>query len=90
MDRQGKGYALDYGVRYIAADPPDVLVIIDTACRLGNNAIETLTKASATTSRPNQSLYLMAAPDAASINYRVAEFAWLVKKATSGRPVFAR
>jgi cellulose synthase/poly-beta-1,6-N-acetylglucosamine synthase-like glycosyltransferase len=77
--RFGKGYALDFGLRQLAADPPDVVVVVDADCRLGKDAIDWLATSCAMTGRPAQALYLMTAPDGSAINYRVAEFAWRVK-----------
>ncbi len=76
---QGKGYALDFGLKHLAANPPDVVIIIDADCRVSDNAIETLALVCATTRRPVQILDLMTAPEGSPINYRVAEFAWRVK-----------
>src|SRR5215831_6708425 len=35
--RRGKGYALEFGVRHLSLNPPDVVVIMDADCRLGEN-----------------------------------------------------
>ncbi len=78
-DRIGKGYALDFGIRYLSLDPPDIVILIDADCRLDANAIAQLTANCAMTGRPVQALYLMTAPDQSGINHRVAEFAWCVK-----------
>lgn len=77
--RKGKGYALDFGLRHLRVDPPDVVIIIDADCRLADGAIDRLTAACAVTHRPVQALDLMTAPDQSPINFRVAEFAWRVK-----------
>lgn len=77
--RHGKGYALDFGIRHLAANPPDVLVIVDADCRLHEHALERLAKSSAATNRPCQALYQMAAPPDAAVNLQVAVFAWRVK-----------
>ena len=75
----GKGYALDFGLKHLAANPPDIVIIIDADCRVSENAIETMAQACAATGRPVQVLDLMTAPEGSPINYRVAEFAWRVK-----------
>jgi cellulose synthase/poly-beta-1,6-N-acetylglucosamine synthase-like glycosyltransferase len=77
--RLAKGYALDFGVCHLAADPPDIVIVIDADCRLAKDAIDWLATSCAITGRPAQALYLMTAPDESAINYRVAEFAWRVK-----------
>jgi cellulose synthase/poly-beta-1,6-N-acetylglucosamine synthase-like glycosyltransferase len=78
-ERIGKGYALDWGLRYLRADPPEILIVIDADCRISRGAIGLLANTCMTTGRPTQALYLMTAPDESPINYQVAEFAWRVK-----------
>lgn len=75
----GKGYALDWGIRHLRSDPPDMVIIIDADCRLERNAINELATACAITRRPVQALYLMKVPEESRINHQVAEFAWRVK-----------
>src|SRR5262245_5653981 len=77
--RLGKGYALDFGLRLLSADPPQVVIMIDADCRLGPGAIDYLAVACETSGRPVQALDLMVAPQSSSMNYKVAEFAWRVK-----------
>jgi cellulose synthase/poly-beta-1,6-N-acetylglucosamine synthase-like glycosyltransferase len=77
--RLGKGYALDWGLRHIASDPPEFVIMIDADCRLEANAIDRLVEACAQSIRPVQALYLMRAPEQSAINHQVAEFAWRVK-----------
>jgi len=77
--RRGKGFALDFGIRYLEQDPPDTVIIIDADCLVTSGTIDTLARLSATTRRPVQALYLMHAPTGARLNLRVAEFAFLVK-----------
>jgi cellulose synthase/poly-beta-1,6-N-acetylglucosamine synthase-like glycosyltransferase len=78
-EKVGKGYALDYGLRHLGGDPPDIVLIIDADCRLAAGAIDELAAACAMSGRPVQALYLMTAPQEARVNYQVAEFAWRVK-----------
>jgi len=78
-ERRGKGYALDHGVRHLAADPRQVLVIVDADCSLAAGALERLVNRCTSSGRPVQGLYLMHAPEGASLKQRVAEFAWRVK-----------
>ena len=79
LTRLGKGYALDWGVRYLERDAPEILVIIDADCRLAPLTIDRLAISCQQAGRPIQSLYLMTAPPGPSINHQVAEFAWRVK-----------
>ena len=75
----GKGYALDHGLQHLRAEPPQIVVFVDADCRLLPDAIERLALASSVTRRPVQAAYLMTSRDHATINYRVAEFAWRVR-----------
>jgi cellulose synthase/poly-beta-1,6-N-acetylglucosamine synthase-like glycosyltransferase len=75
----GKGYALDWGLRYFTTNPPEIIIIIDADCRLANNTLDRLAVASAATGRPTQALNLMTAPAESRINFQVAEFAFRVK-----------
>ena len=77
--RLGKGYALAFSIEHLTNDPPDIVVIVDADCRLGDGAIETLTGCAVKAGRPAQALYLMAAPKESSINHAVSEFAWRIK-----------
>jgi cellulose synthase/poly-beta-1,6-N-acetylglucosamine synthase-like glycosyltransferase len=75
----GKGYALDFGVQYLAANQPEVLVVIDADCRVAPGTIAELATTAETMQRPAQALYLMTAPAPASVTQRASEFAWRIK-----------
>src|SRR5438270_6860313 len=77
--RIGKGYALDFGLRHLSSNPPEVVVMIDADCSLSDQALDRLASSCAITGRPVQAHYVMAAPRGSAINYQVAEFAWRVK-----------
>lgn len=79
IQQRGKGYALDFGVRHLAGDPAEVVVIVDADCQVGEGAIEHLASRCVQSGRPTQALYLMHAPDGAGLKVRIAEFAWCVK-----------
>jgi cellulose synthase/poly-beta-1,6-N-acetylglucosamine synthase-like glycosyltransferase len=78
-EHRGKGYALDFGVRHLRQNPPEIVLIIDGDCEVEVDAIERLARVCLKTGRPVQALYLMHAPPGASVKTRIAEFAWLVK-----------
>lgn len=59
---KGKGYALDYGLQYIASNPPDVVVIVDADCTVHQGVIEQLSERVVSTKCPVQATYLMARP----------------------------
>lgn len=81
---RGKGYALDHGVRYLAADPPEVLIVLDADCSPSEGSIDLITRISHATGRPVQSMYLMRAADD-GLKMRVAEFAMRVKNGVRPR-----
>jgi cellulose synthase/poly-beta-1,6-N-acetylglucosamine synthase-like glycosyltransferase len=76
---RGKGYALDFGMRHLKSDAPDVVIIIDADCQATAGSIDRLALFCAETGRPVQALYLMFAPADAGVMTRIGEFAWTVK-----------
>jgi cellulose synthase/poly-beta-1,6-N-acetylglucosamine synthase-like glycosyltransferase len=57
-ERRGKAYALDYGLRALAVDPPDVVVVLDADCEVGPDTIRTIAEEAARHGRPVQALNL--------------------------------
>jgi cellulose synthase/poly-beta-1,6-N-acetylglucosamine synthase-like glycosyltransferase len=78
-ERRGKGYALEFGVRHLGINPPDIVVIVDADCRLGENALKYLSNLAKISGRPVQSLYHMLAPQTDAPGKAVPIFAWRVK-----------
>jgi cellulose synthase/poly-beta-1,6-N-acetylglucosamine synthase-like glycosyltransferase len=74
----GKGYALDRGVRFLEADPPDIVVFIDADCVLGPECIPALVARSNESARPVQAKYLCIG-ERKSSKERIREFAFYVK-----------
>jgi cellulose synthase/poly-beta-1,6-N-acetylglucosamine synthase-like glycosyltransferase len=79
LERRGKGYALDFGVRHLEADPPETVIIIDADCAVAEGAIDTLARTCSRTERPAQALYLLHATKRGTPRTRLAEFALAVK-----------
>jgi hypothetical protein len=77
--RRGKGYALEFGVRHLRLNPPDVVVIMDADCRLGEDALRCMSETARASGRPVQSLYLMLAPENTPPGKGVNLFAWRVR-----------
>jgi cellulose synthase/poly-beta-1,6-N-acetylglucosamine synthase-like glycosyltransferase len=63
----------------LATNPPDVVVILDADCRLGEGALQHLSGHAMLNGRPAQALYLMLAPENAPSNQGVNLFAWRLK-----------
>ncbi|RCU49467.1 glycosyltransferase [Corallincola holothuriorum] len=76
---KGKGFALDFGMQYIADSPPATVVIFDADCQFQAGSFKELVMVSQSEQSAVQSLYLMKAPDDAPLKVRLAEFAWRVK-----------
>jgi cellulose synthase/poly-beta-1,6-N-acetylglucosamine synthase-like glycosyltransferase len=77
--RRGKGYALDFGIRFLALKAPQVVLIVDADCTADAGAIDTLARQAVLSGRPVQGRYLMHADADAALPMRIAQFAWLVK-----------
>lgn len=75
----GKGYALDYGLRFIQAEPPDVVVFIDADCLVAPGAISTIARQAAASARPVQATYLMEQPANPGPKDAVSALAFMVK-----------
>ncbi len=79
LTHRGKGYALDYGMKFIQDDPPEVIVILDGDCIIEANTIEQITTKAIATGRPVQSAYLMDQPEAPSFKDNISMFSLKVK-----------
>jgi cellulose synthase/poly-beta-1,6-N-acetylglucosamine synthase-like glycosyltransferase len=88
-NERGKGYALDFGIRSLRDDDPDIVVFVDADCRLEEGAIDRLARTCGATGRPVQALYLMSAPDQTALNHAIAEFAWRIKNDLRPRGLLA-
>lgn len=80
LDKRGKSYALDFGVRYLETQPqPQVVIIVDADCLMKPQSLALLANQAIKKNRPIQALYLMHSPVGAGLKSKVAEFAWTVK-----------
>lgn len=76
----GKGYALDYGIKFIELEAPDVVIIIDADCTVHPGAIARLTECVQVTKRPVQANYSMTTPKSSKSSAELlAEFAHLLR-----------
>jgi cellulose synthase/poly-beta-1,6-N-acetylglucosamine synthase-like glycosyltransferase len=62
--RLGKGYALDAGIRYLAQDPPEVVVVVDADCRPEPGALRRVAVRCGSELRPIQGASLVQPADA--------------------------
>ncbi len=78
--RRGKSYALDFGVRHLEDDPPDVVIVIDADCIPDEGTLKALSCHAVTLNRPVQALYVIRPPKGAVSRYLlIAGFAAKVK-----------
>lgn len=78
--RRGKSYALDFAVRSLETNPPEVVIILDADCILEPGALGKLVAACRRWNRPIQARYEMDTPEvSAGTLARVGAFAWRVK-----------
>ena len=77
--QRGKGYALEFGMRHLMQDTPDVVIVVDADCAAETGAIDCLARACAANDRPVQALYLMTATSANSARCQLRDFAWVVR-----------
>ena len=75
-ERRGKGFALDFGIRHLATNPPEILVVVDADCCFSPGSLDILASMAQTQFRPVQALNLMQAPEDQPGTFQFAEFAW--------------
>ncbi|MBF2009671.1 MAG: glycosyltransferase family 2 protein [Chlorogloeopsis fritschii C42_A2020_084] len=78
-ERRGKGYALDYGLQFIAKNPPDVVVMVDADCIVYPGAIARISRLALATARPVQAVYLLTQPPNPQPKDIVSALAFMVK-----------
>lgn len=77
---RGKGYALDFGIKHLAQNPPDIVMIIDADCTPAPGSVAKLAAMAAYHGRPAQGLYLLEQPAGTLTQYlKVALIAWKLK-----------
>ena len=60
--QRGKGFALAFGIKHLAANPPQVVVVVDADCRVAVGGVERLARRALVTGRPVQAEYLLRPP----------------------------
>ncbi|NBD15144.1 MAG: glycosyltransferase [Cyanobacteria bacterium] len=78
-EERGKGYALDYGLAYLAASPPSVVIVLDADCILSPQHLKILAKEATEKQRPIQAVYLMEQPSSSTPRDAISGFAFMVK-----------
>jgi cellulose synthase/poly-beta-1,6-N-acetylglucosamine synthase-like glycosyltransferase len=78
-ERRGKGYAIVFGLEHLAADPPEVVIIVDADCRASQAAMRTLARRAKESERPVQADYVITPPAKQTPMSVVSGLAVLVK-----------
>lgn len=75
----GKGFALDYGLRHLRSNPPQVVVMIDADCDVKEGSIDKLARLAISSEKPVQAVNLLELPENAGSRDLVSIFAFTVK-----------
>src|SRR5262249_44443524 len=78
-ERRGKGFALEFGMQFLAEEHADVVVIVDADCRWEPGTLDALARTAVAAGRPAQSDYLMTSPPRPTPRDIVSQFAVTVK-----------
>jgi cellulose synthase/poly-beta-1,6-N-acetylglucosamine synthase-like glycosyltransferase len=76
---RGKGYALDFGLRALRDDPPEVVIVLDADCLVGPMALERIASLAHRLGSPVQASYEMSPPAMSGVRDRISAFAWRVR-----------
>ncbi len=76
---RGKGYALDYGLRFLEINPPEVVIVVDADCIVNQGAIEKLARQAKVSGRPVQATYLLEQPAKPEPKDSISALAFMVK-----------
>ena len=77
--QRGKGYALDFGLRFLQSHPPEIVIFVDADCIVEPGAIERLAREAVITGKPIQALYLLKQPHQPTKKHLISAFSFLVK-----------
>jgi cellulose synthase/poly-beta-1,6-N-acetylglucosamine synthase-like glycosyltransferase len=78
-NRRGKGFALDYGLKHLDSNPPNVVAIVDADCELHPGALDALVRQVAATGRPAQGIYRIGTGQESDPRRRLSAFAVVLK-----------
>jgi cellulose synthase/poly-beta-1,6-N-acetylglucosamine synthase-like glycosyltransferase len=76
---RGKGFALAYGLEYLAKVSPDVFIILDADCLVSSGAISEIKAQTLRSARPVQILTRMGAPEGQENRFAIATWSWRVR-----------
>jgi len=81
-EKRGKGFALDFGLQFLKQSPPEIVIVFDADCLISQGTIEALANAVTIRGSAVQALYLIQSKSEATIKFKLAEFAYVVKSWT--------
>ena len=76
---RGKGYAMDFGLNFLASDPPEVVMAVDSDCSVAEGSVEILTRTAAARQCPAQAAYLMEAGEESTPIDALSTLALIIK-----------
>lgn len=79
---KGKGYALDFGVKFLKQSPPGIVMVFDADCLIDTGTLDALANAVCSRKSAIQALYLIQSTPTGDIKSKIAEFAYVVKSWT--------
>jgi glycosyltransferase involved in cell wall biosynthesis len=77
--QRGKGYALAFGIEHLAADPPDVVIIVDADCAVSEGGLARLARQAQHSDCPVQADYWLTPQQRPSGRSVVSALAFVVK-----------
>ena len=78
-DPRGKGHALQQGVRFLAEEPPQVVVVLDADCVLGPGTLDLIARQAMNSGRPVQARIVLELPPNPDFTAAVSVFAYVVR-----------
>ena len=84
-ERRGKGFALDFGLKHLAADPPPVVAVLDADCRGEPGALDRIVADAAAFGTAVQGIYLIGTGREGDLKRRLS--AWAVAFKNQVRPL---
>lgn len=78
-DNRGKGFALDFGIKHLKSNPPEVLIIVDADCVFSQGSINSLAQMVLDTGKPVQSQYLIHPQTDCDVGQQISAFAMILK-----------
>jgi cellulose synthase/poly-beta-1,6-N-acetylglucosamine synthase-like glycosyltransferase len=78
-EHRGKGYALNFGLQFLADAPPEVIVMVDADCRVEPGTLDNIARLAIATGRPVQANYLMECPPHPTPKDSISALAFQVK-----------